>query len=87
MLKRSEEKEISEIKEKLAALEKTINKIQMEVEISMDARVGYLETKLTDAKRLKPTIENLTKEIELLSERFQQKFPKRDDDQLDMQYV
>ena len=58
-----ETKDSRDLMKRIDKLEKTVNHLQMELDISMDARVGYLETKITDMKKLKPTVDQMNTQI------------------------
>lgn len=58
-----EARDNKDLVKRIEKLEKTMNHVQMQLDVSMDARVGYLETKFTDMKKLKPTVDQMNEQI------------------------
>ena len=58
-----EAKDYRDLEKRIEKMEKMVNHLQVQLEIAMDARVGYLETKFTDIKKLKPTVDEMNEQI------------------------
>ena len=56
-------KDKKDLTKRLIKLEKTVNILQTTIDIALDSRVSYLETKFVELKHMKPVIEKMTTEI------------------------
>ena len=56
-------KDKKDLTKRIERLEKTVNTLQTTIDIAMDSRVSYLETKFVELKHMKPVIEKMTTDI------------------------
>ena len=59
----SERREKRDLAKRIAKLENTVNTLQVTIDIALDSRVSYLETKFVELKRMKPVLEKMTSDI------------------------
>ena len=56
-------KEKRDLAKRIEKLEQTVNKLQITIDIALDSRVSYLETKFVELKHMKPALDKVTTEI------------------------
>jgi seryl-tRNA synthetase len=56
-------KDKRDLTKRIERLERTMNKLQVTIDIALDSRVSYLETKFVELKHMKPVIEKMTSDI------------------------
>jgi hypothetical protein len=56
-------KDKRDLTKRIARLEKTVNTLQITIDIALDSRVSYLETKFVELKHMRPVIDKMTNDI------------------------
>lgn len=51
------------LEERVKKLEKELNSIKINVDVAMDARVAYLETKIIEIRKIKPIVDEMHEQI------------------------
>jgi hypothetical protein len=61
-------KDKHDLARRIARLEKTVNTLQVTIDIALDSRVSYLETKFVELKHMKPVLNKMTDDISDIKE-------------------
>jgi len=70
-----------QLEEKVKKLEKELNSIKINVDVAMDARVAYLETKIIEIKKIKPIVDEMHEQIHgIYNNMMPKKQPEKPDD-------